>query len=182
MAAAFELFTECGAGATSIEQVARRARVTRATVYRRFPDKTTLLARAIEWADRVDNEDHQRPEWPDWPDLDRMLDDWADYLARPRNRRMLRRLYGAVDDFPQLLEAYREAHGHRRGEAVRATLDRARAHGQLPEHGNTEVLLGLLNGAVLHHLGGYPDTSRRAEIKDYLTAVLREAGYRPGRA
>ncbi|MGW4474403.1 TetR/AcrR family transcriptional regulator [Nonomuraea sp. NPDC004354] len=48
LAAALDLLIECGASLTSIEQVAQRAGVTRATVYRRFADKTALLVQAIE--------------------------------------------------------------------------------------------------------------------------------------
>jgi AcrR family transcriptional regulator len=50
LAAALDLLLERGIAATSIEQVARRAGVTRATVYRRFPDRTQLLIATVEAA------------------------------------------------------------------------------------------------------------------------------------
>lgn len=173
LAAALDLLIENGASQTSIEQVAQRAGVTRATVYRRFADKTALLIQAIESV----HEDHT-PGALDWPDIDRMLTDFAGYLCHPRNRRMLRRLYGAVDDYPELLLAYRNAHGGRRASAELDTLSRARDDGRLPQDTDLGILQQLINGAVLHHLGAYPDTTDAAAIKDYLTAVLRQAGYR----
>ncbi|WP_113703041.1 TetR/AcrR family transcriptional regulator [Nonomuraea lactucae] len=174
LAAALELLIESGAGATSIERVAQRAGVTRATVYRRFPDKTALLVEAIESM----HTDHD-PGALDWAGVEHMLADWAGYLSLPQGRRMLRRLYGAVDDHPELLEAYRNAHGRRRAAAVRATLERARADGLLPRDSDLDVVQQILNGAVLHHLGDYPDDESAAAVEAYLTAVLRQAGYRP---
>ncbi|MFF5205059.1 TetR/AcrR family transcriptional regulator [Streptosporangium sp. NPDC000396] len=174
LAAALDLLIECGAGQTSIEQVAQRAGVTRATVYRRFPDKTSLLIQAIESVHR----DHA-PGSLDWPDIDRMLSDWAAYLSQPRNRRMLRRLYSTVDDYPELLQTYRNSHGGRRAAAEHDTLSRARDDGQLPPDRDVEILQQILNGAVLHHLGAYPDTESSTAIKAYFIAVLQQAGYRP---
>src|ERR687894_120193 len=83
LAAALDLLIERGAGQTSIEQVARRAGVTRATVYRRFADKTELLVQAVESV----HDDHD-PDALDWSDIDHMLTDWAGYLSQPRNHRM----------------------------------------------------------------------------------------------
>ncbi|MER6948463.1 TetR/AcrR family transcriptional regulator [Nonomuraea sp. NPDC000554] len=174
LGAALELLIEYGAGQTSIEQVAQRAGVTRATVYRRFADKTALLVHAIESV----HSDHA-PGALFWPDVDRMLDDWAEYLSHPRSRRMLRRLYATVDDYPELLQAYRNANGGRRAAAVRDTLTRARADGRLPESVDVEVLQQILNGAILHHLGTYPDSDGVREIRTYLAGVLQHLGYRP---
>lgn len=174
LAAALELLVERGAGQTSVEQVAQRAGVTRATVYRRFPDKTALLVRAIEPV-----HDDDTPELIDLPDIDRMLAAWADYLSQPRNRRLLRRLYGAADDYPELLDAYRRLHGGRRAAAVTATLERARETAHLPPDADPEILSAMLYGAILHHLGTYPDDTSARDIKAYLTAVLHQTGYRP---
>ncbi|MFD1934941.1 MULTISPECIES: TetR/AcrR family transcriptional regulator [Nonomuraea] len=174
LAAALDLLIEYGASQTSIEQVAQRAGVTRATVYRRFADKTALLVQAIESVHR----DHE-PGAIDWPDVDAMLTDWARYLSDPRNRRMLRRLYGAADDYPELLKAYRDQNGRRRAEAEHATLAAARDSGQLPRDTDLGILQQVLNGSILQHLGSRPDTDSMADIKAYLDAVLRQVGYRP---
>jgi AcrR family transcriptional regulator len=169
--AALDLLVERGAGEASIEQVARRAGVTRATVYRRYPDRTALLVQAVEWA-------HRDLAAMDWPDVEAMVAEWAGYLSSPRNRRLMRRLYGAVDDLPELLRAYGRTHGHARAEAVRATLDKARAAGELPAGVDVAVLQETLSGAALQHLGAHPDTSGRDEVGAYLLAVLALAGYR----
>ncbi|MEU2511670.1 TetR/AcrR family transcriptional regulator [Streptomyces syringium] len=171
LTAALDLLIERGAGSTSIEQVARRAGVTRATVYRRFPTLTDLLVRAVEWEYR-----DVAPDTLDWPDIDGMILDWAEHLSRPRARRLIRRLYGTVDDLPELLRAYDSAHGRLRGRAVRTTLERARAAGQLPPGSDPGILQQILSGAALQHLAAYPDSTSAEEIRTYFFAVLRQAG------
>ncbi|WP_199930803.1 TetR/AcrR family transcriptional regulator [Streptomyces sp. CB02923] len=171
LAAALELLIERGVGWASIEQVARRAGVTRATVYRRFPTLTDLLVSAVEWEYRdVD------PGSMDWPDIDSMVTAWAEHLGTPRARRLIRRLYGTVDDLPELLHAYHKAHGSHRGLAVRTTLERARAAGQLPPHSDPEILQHMLSGAALQHLAAHPDTTGAQEVKTYFLAVLEQVG------
>ncbi|MEV0280486.1 TetR/AcrR family transcriptional regulator [Streptomyces sp. NPDC050610] len=174
LAAALDLLIERGIGWASIEQIARRAGVTRATVYRRFPNLTELLVRAIEWEYREADAASLH-----WPDIEAMVTDWAGHLSRPRARRLIRRLYGSVDDLPELLGAYHRAHGQLRGQAVRATLEEARAAGLLPSDSDPAILQHLLSGAALQHLAACPDTTSAGEVKAYLLAVLRQAGHRP---
>ncbi|MCK2219255.1 TetR/AcrR family transcriptional regulator [Actinomadura sp. ATCC 31491] len=174
LAAALDLLIEVGAEQTSIEQVARRAGVTRATVYRRYAGKTELLVRALEWA----NHDHD-PSFTGWRDLGHMVGDWAAYLEEPRHRRLLRRLYAARDDYPALGAAYRAVNGGRRRAMVRATLARARDLGRLPAATDLDVVEEALTAAVLNHVGMHDDDESAAEIKAYFLALLRALGYDP---
>jgi AcrR family transcriptional regulator len=173
LAAALDLLLERGVEATSIEQVARRAGVTRATVYRRFPDKTQLLVATMEAAYG------NPPASPEIRDVEHLLVGWSHALADPRQRRLLRRLYAATDDLPELATAYRTRFGERRDHARRQVFERARDRGQLPADTDPGVLLDVLTGAVWQHLVSRPDTSTPAEVERFLRAVLRHAGYRP---
>ncbi|CAM03738.1 TetR family transcriptional regulator [Saccharopolyspora erythraea NRRL 2338] len=174
LAAATELLIERGVGQVSVEQVARRAGVTRATVYRRFPNLTALLVGAVEWEYR--DADTGGLEWPD---VDAMVAHWAALLAHPRDRKLMRRLYAAADDYPELLRAYADAHGRRGVEAVRATLDRAREAGELPPHVDSAVLQQMFAGAALLYVSVHPDDSGEDAIKGHFTDILRQVGYRP---
>jgi AcrR family transcriptional regulator len=173
LAAALDLLLERGIEATSIEQVARRAGVTRATVYRRFPDKTRLLVATMEAAYG------NPPASPEIRDVEHLLTGWAHALADPRQRRLLRRLYGAVDDLPELAVAYRTRFGEHRDLARKQVFEQARDRGQLPPDTDADVLLDVLTGAVWQHLVSRPDPSTPAEVEGFLRAVLRHAGYRP---
>jgi AcrR family transcriptional regulator len=172
LAAALDLLLERGIAATSIEQVARRAGVTRATVYRRFPDRTRLLIATMEAAYG------NPPAAPEIRDVEQLLTGWAHALADPRRRRLLRRLYGAIDELPELAEAYQARFGQHRDVARRQVLADARDRGQLPAHTDPEVLLDVLTGAVWQHLASRPDTSTPTEVERFLRSVLHHAGYR----
>lgn len=171
--AALELLIERGAEVTSIEQVARRAGVTRATVYRRFPDKTRLLIATIEAAYG------DPPPTPEIRDVEHMLAGWASVLSNPRQRRLLRRLYGAIEDYPELARAYQRLFGQQRDQARRDVFERARDRGQFPADTDPEVLLDLLTGATWQHLAVHPDTCTAEDAEQFLRAVLHQAGYRP---
>jgi AcrR family transcriptional regulator len=173
LAAALDLLLEHGVEATSIEQVARRAGVTRATVYRRFPDKTQLLIAALEAAYG------NPPATPQIRDVEHLLTAWAHALADPRQRRLLRRIYGTIDDHPELARTYQSRFGEHRDDARREVLEQARDRGQLPPDTEPDVLLDVLTGAVWQHLATRPDSSTPAEVEQFLRAVLRHAGYRP---
>src|SRR4029453_9261527 len=67
LSAGLKLLIERGAADTSIEQIAQQANVTRATVYRRFPNKTNLLIHAIESAHHeLAPSHHNGKTWPTW--------------------------------------------------------------------------------------------------------------------
>ncbi|NUP79251.1 MAG: TetR/AcrR family transcriptional regulator [Nonomuraea sp.] len=173
LTAALDLLIELGAAQTSIEQVARRAGVTRATVYRRFADKTALLVEALEWA----NHDHD-PEFTGWRDLGHMFDDWAAHLAEPRNRRLLRRVNALVDDYPELIDSYRMLNSGRRAAMVRDTLAQAAERGRLPAGLDLGVVQEMLTGAVLNHLHLHSDDEGAGRIKAYFMAIMKQVGHR----
>lgn len=104
----------------------------------------------------------------------------AHALADPRQRRLLRRIYGAIDDLPELAASYRTRFGERRDQARRHVLEQARDRGQLPADTDPQVLLDVLTGAVWQHLAS-PDTTTPADVEGFLRAVLHQAGYRPDR-
>jgi AcrR family transcriptional regulator len=171
--AALDLLIERGAEAASVEQVARRAGVTRATVYRRFADKTQLLIAAVESAYG------NPPARPEIRDLEHLVTGWASVLADPRQRKLLRRLYGAFEDYPEIADVYRKQLGDQRSDVRLRVLEQARDDGELPPDTAPQVLLDLLTGAGWQHLVTYPDTSPPDDVERYLRAVLHQAGYRP---
>ncbi|MEO3745888.1 TetR-like C-terminal domain-containing protein [Plantactinospora sp. B5E13] len=99
--------------------------------------------------------------------------------TRGQQRRLLRRLYGAIEDDPELAQTYQSQFGRHRDHTRRDVLTRAREAGQLPEDTDINILLDLLTGAVWQHLAVYPDTSTPTEVERFLRAALHQAGYRP---
>jgi AcrR family transcriptional regulator len=170
-----DLLIERGIEETSIEQVARRAGVTRATVYRRFPDKTRLLVAAIQSGHA---EVVEQPEFPTEISVEHMLAAWAQALAVPRVRRLTRRLMTSLHDHPELAEAFHAASIGPREQAIRAVLERARDRGQFPADADLDIVRTILTGAVGTHLTAHPDSSNPREIEEFLLAVLAHTCYR----
>lgn len=176
--AALDLLIERGIGDTSIEQVAQRAGVTRATIYRRFPDKIQLLIAAIHSGYGLPAE---LPEFSEPVDVEEMLSTWARALSTPdggRGRRLLRRLMTSLHDYPELEAAYTKASIEPRNLAIRAVLERARERGQFPPDTDLDVVRQILTGAIATHLLTKPDDSTARETEEFFLAVLRETRYR----
>lgn len=173
--AALDRLIECGIEATTIEQVAKRAGVTRPTVYRRFSNKTEMLVAAIHMAHVGDR---SLPELPVCRDIEQMLSMWAQALSHPRRRRLMRRLMTSLHDYPALHETYWNASLKRRDEWIQSVLKGSRDRGEFPSDVNLEVIQQILTGAVAAHLATYPDSSTSREIEAYLLSVLRQTCYR----
>lgn len=172
---ALELLIERGAAATSIEQVAQRAKVTKATVYRRFAGKTELLVHTVAAV-------FEPPKRGglEWRSLEQMVTDWAEFLSRPNIGRVLRRLYSSAEEYPDLLEVYWDRHGRHHWAAVQSTLKQARDQGQLAEDAQIDVIQEILFGTVLYQLVAGHQAPDARQIDTSLNAVLRQVGYHTG--
>ena len=135
-------------------------------------NKTDLLIHAIESAHR-----ELAADIPQWQDIRDMVVDWAEFLSQPILRRMLRRLHGSVDDYPELLQAYWDSHGQRHWLGVRAVLERARDQGQFDRDADLDLIHEILYATIIYDLAAEPDTHNARDIAERLTAVLRQTGY-----
>jgi hypothetical protein len=106
-----------------------------------------------------------------------MVVDWAEFLSQPILRRMLRRLYGSVDDYPELLQAYWDSHGQPHSLGVRAVLEQARDQGQFDHDADLDLIHEILYATIIYDLAAEPDTHNARDIAERLTAVLRQTGY-----
>ena len=189
--AALELFRANGFADTSIDAVAKRAGVTRVTVYRRFASKEDLLAAALAAghgdADSVelrrlaysgdsdnadDSDDAARPV------IERLVDIWVEIAGRADFRALLARLIGSTPDQPELMRIFWEHHLAPRREAAKPAIRAMRAAGVLPADGDDDVLLDVAAGAVLYRLLVHPDPPTEAGLRAHIRAVLATVGVR----
>jgi AcrR family transcriptional regulator len=178
--AALELLVERGVDQTSIEQIAKRAGVTKVTVYRRWRTKDEILAQAVESA-REDLPNVAADAAPGerlTDTIEHLLPRWGQALADPRHRALTARLLAAGPDHPALFRAYRDHHVQPRRERARAIMARAQLDGQLDADADLDVLIDMMEGAVLYRLLHDPGPSDPAETTAYLRAVLVQAGFR----
>jgi AcrR family transcriptional regulator len=177
--AAAELLVERNVDRISIELIARRAGVAKVTVYRRWTSKEELLAQAIE-AVRDDIPVVATPDRPPraLPEaIEELLPRWGEVLADPRFRALSARLLAAGHDHPALLAAYREHHLRPRRQRARAALLRAQEAGVLDRAADVDVLIDMMEGAVIQHLLLGEQPVDPAELTAYLRRVLRQAGF-----
>jgi AcrR family transcriptional regulator len=149
--AAAELLLARGLNAVSMDAVAERAGVSKATIYRWWPTKETLALDALysEWA-------AARPVPEDIGelrgDLLSLLTPWA-RLARSRPYgRVIAALVTAAQTDPEFAAEYRIRFVDPRRDQGRAIFRRAIDRGEIPADTKIEVALDLLYGPIYHRL------------------------------
>lgn len=176
--AAIELFGQGGIERATIERVAKRARVARTTIYRRWSNREELLVQAIEHARRVSDRlggglEDVRPE----DVLTAGLRAGVDILTRPRFRRATLRLISALPSHPLLLESFRQHQLLPRRAAFRKVLERARAQGALPASSDLDILMDVYSGVLTYRLLFHPEERNRQRLRQYLTRLYRQLGF-----
>lgn len=169
--AAFELFVERGLDGTSIEQVARRAGVTRATVYRRFATKEDLLINVMELPRGLPSLEPARIAAAP---VEETVRHYAEMMASAESVKLLRRIVGSSADHFGLMQRYWELFIAPR----RAALQEAMRPGY-PPGTDLSLVMDILGGAFFYRALTRPDLADAATLEAYLHAVLRQTGYRP---
>ncbi len=145
LTSALEIFEKSGFGGLTIEAVAERAGVGKATIYRWWPNKAALIADSFKSAVVRDT------RFPDTgsirKDLRTQLQRLAVIFRGPRGR-ILRSLIGGGQSDPELIAAFRTRWLlPRRAEALEV-LDRAVQRGELPRSVDPNALLDSLYGPL----------------------------------
>jgi len=158
LAAALDLIAERGPEGLGIEQVAARAGVGKATIYRRWPGKEDMLLDAIGSL----GSDLPVPQGRSVrADLVALLYAFCREATDPRRARLFALLQGEGLRYPRLLARYTEAVVQPRQAAVASVLRRGLATGELRENTDIEAATFLLNGAVLASMSGHEHVDSR---------------------
>ena len=150
MTATLDLLAERGLAAMSIEEVASRAGVGKATIYRRWSSKGLLALDAF-----VASFQAQQP-LPDTGtlrgDLVAALTAWVRAVTRTPMGQMLTGLIAEAQHDDELRAAWRDRMLEPLRVQHRIMLDRAVACGEIPATTDQEVVLDLFFGAAQHRL------------------------------
>lgn len=144
--AAIEAVGENGIDGVTCEDVAARAGVGKATLYRRWTGKEDLLIAAFASLKRPMPQPRGESVRAD---LIALLSVIAADSDDPRFTQRFSLLHGAGDRYPRLLARYREEIVEPRREFIRAVLRRGIASGELRPDIDVEVTMLLLTGAVM---------------------------------
>lgn len=178
LAAALDLFITDGIVGMSIEQVAKRAKVGKPTVYRRWSNKEQLVADAIEAFIA------RGVRWPSREQIDavspqelirRNIDTAARTAADAMFRALVAQIYGSAVTHPLLMQTYWDHYvGPRRTLAI-AMLQRAQSEGSVSPDADLDVLVDMLAGAVTYRVL-QPNPPNVRQMRRYLEAVYRQVG------
>lgn len=170
LAAADELMLERGLEAVSMDAIAERAGVSKATIYRWWPTKETLAIDALyeDWA----------AAYPVAPDTGGLREDllgvflpWADHITKRPYARILGALLTRARTDSDFAAEFDQRLVQPRRDRARIIFQRAIARGELPADTDVELALDLLYGAVYHRfLQGHLPVSR-----DFVVAVIDSA-------
>ncbi|KQU53334.1 TetR family transcriptional regulator [Rhodococcus sp. Leaf278] len=163
--AVLDEFSEAGYGRLSMERVAKRARVGKSALYRRWPSKEEMVVAVLSefsvgLSDAPDTGTFRG-------DLRATLGRFVDWIDDPRFSRILPDLVAESARNPRLGELHKQMIGTPRRERSVQILERAVARGEIPEHVDFELALDLIAGPVY-----WRSTVRGAGVNDkYLDAL-----------
>jgi AcrR family transcriptional regulator len=144
--AALEAFAERGVEGVRCEDVAARAGVGKATLYRRWPGKEELLIAALA-ALKSPLPAPRGESVRD--DLTAMVEVMARDSDDPRYARQFAMLHGEGERYPRLLARYRDTVVEPRREIMRQVLRRGIGTGELRPDTDVEVAVLTVTGAVM---------------------------------
>ena len=145
LSSALELLVERGYEGATIGAVAMHAHVGSKTIYRRFANRTEMLAAAIDegvGTRPVENTGHTRT------DLRMMLSMLARFMLRGSSMRLLGTVLTEERRHPELVASYRRRVVWPRMRLMKAVLERGQRRGEVREGVNLDIAVELFWGAV----------------------------------
>ena len=162
MQAALDLLAERGVHAFRVDDVAKRARVGKATIYRRYVSKERLVAAAIA---TLVSEIALPDTGTARDDLLSLMHDAVTVYSRPYASGLMAGLVEAMRHDAELADAVRSGFLATRRDALAAVLERGVARGELRGDLDVELALDVLGGPLFYRLliTGGPIDERLAE-------------------
>jgi AcrR family transcriptional regulator len=143
-----EVFTEAGYSGVSVEGIAARAGVGKATIYRRYSSKAHLVVEAIR--DGAVVEDHLPDTGNLRADLITMMQPLADHL-RGDNAKLLTTFAMERVRHPDLAEEFNRSVIGKKREHMRRLVTAAVARGELRADADIELIAESLPAFLWHH-------------------------------
>ena len=169
--AAAELLLERGLSAVSMDAVAERAGVSKATIYRWWPTKETLALDALfnEWAAATPA---TRETGTLRGDLLALMRPWARLASSRPYGRVIAALITEAQTNPEFAVEYRSRFVEPRRGQAREVLRRSIERGEIPADTKIEVAIDMLYGPLYHRLlHGHAPLSDRF-VRDVVDAVV----------
>jgi AcrR family transcriptional regulator len=179
LAKAIEILLEQGLHSMSMDDVAKRAGVSKATIYRWWASKELLAldALATEWALPTPSSGLDTGSLRG--DLLARIHPWLRQLNQKPYERIIAGLLAQTQTDPEFAKLYREHFVAPRREATRTLLLQAIDRGEIADDTNLEVTLDLLYGPIYHRLlHRHAPLNQRfaAQVIDAVIAAISSGG------
>ena len=174
--ATLDMLAEGGAAHLSIDGVAARAGVGKATIYRRWSSKEALLLEALGTADTLTMESPDTGSLR--ADLERYFDVLLQRLSESEGSDVLPHLIEAACYDPEVrtsLDSYLSS----RQQPLRSILQRAQRRGDISHGVDLKVVTDLLVGPIMYRRLLTGDRLDRAFTRKLLDIILTPAGLTP---
>jgi AcrR family transcriptional regulator len=181
LAAAMDLLVEVGYARLTMDQVAARAGVGKASLYLRWPNRVALVAEALQ---------HRSSVIPEVPDTGNLREDMLAFLrgllrGKSAGAQALAAVTGEIASNPDLRMAWRRGVAGALTASVRAIVERAIERRELPEASDVELLsplpLVLLQNWRLEHDKAPDDAVVQRIVDQFYTSPPRDAHVRSNR-
>jgi AcrR family transcriptional regulator len=167
--ATLELLAGMGYARLTMDQVAARARVSKSSLYLRWPNKVALVADALQ---------HRARAVPEVPDTGSLPGDMRVFLggllrSRGEASRALAAVSGEIATNPELRQAWHRGLAGMLTGCLRLIVDRGVCRGELPAGSDVELLaelpLSLLQNWRLEHRGQPDDAVVERIVRQFYT-------------
>lgn len=170
LSAAYELLLENGFGAVTIEKIAERAGVSKATIYKWWPNKAAVILDAFFDAAVV------RLPVPDTGsvinDMIIQVNNLANFLLSPEGK-VINEIIAEGQSDLKLAEAYRTMYFKPRRLDSRYILERGISRGELKEDLDIELVIDLIFGPLFYRLLITGDEINKDFVDNTVSYVLK---------
>ena len=169
LTATMDLLAEKGYARLTMDQVAARARVGKASLYLRWPNKVALVAEAIQ---------HRSAVVPDIPATGSLREDMRAFLrellrSKTAAQRAIAAVTGEIASNPELAKAWRQGVAGSLVACTQEIVERATRRGELPADSDVDLLamlpLTLLQNWRQEHDQGPDDTVVERIVAQFFT-------------
>lgn len=169
--ATLELLAEVGYPAMSMEAIAARAGVGKATIYRRYASKEELVADALE--SRFGEEEEPVPDTGSlWDDLELVIGEIVRTMVSDLGRQTMALIISTASSSPQFAQIYYTKYIAPHRDEFEALFDRAKARGEITHNIDAGFFIDLVGSSIFYALVFKPDA---AAIEAHIRRVIRLA-------
>jgi AcrR family transcriptional regulator len=170
-----QLIAEHDVSGVSVDMIAERAGMSKATIYRRWPSRSELITEAMRYTRRPGvNPDTGSLRG----DLQALLAELLEYLNRPDGSRIMMSLLNGAMRTPELAEIRKSAASDARS-AYKIAIERGIKRGELDKPINTRLMIDMLIAPFLYQRLVENTKARRSDVDQIIDAALTAFGRKP---